>query len=171
MPCLRSVDLNPTVAQMLQPPCNGEIHCLGQAWSGALWTIRDALGAVTPRYQPLDAAIGGVGVFPDSRAPRVLWFGVEPVPALIRCAEEVDGALATLGFSREPRGYTPHLTLARIRDGARDVGRTLESTGLLAARTIVGTLHVSALSLMQSVLQPGGSVYRRLFDVPLRNAM
>jgi hypothetical protein len=42
--CLRDVALNPTVAQMLQPPCGGEIHCLGQAWSGALWTIRGTLG-------------------------------------------------------------------------------------------------------------------------------
>lgn len=42
--CLRSVDLNPTVAQMRQPPCGSEIHCLGQAWSGALWTIRGTIG-------------------------------------------------------------------------------------------------------------------------------
>jgi hypothetical protein len=42
--CLRRVDLNPTVAQQLQSPCNGEIHCLGEVWSSALWTIRVALG-------------------------------------------------------------------------------------------------------------------------------
>ena len=42
--CLRRIDLNPTVAQMLQPPCNGEVHCLGEAWSSALWTIRGTLG-------------------------------------------------------------------------------------------------------------------------------
>ncbi|MGB2953447.1 MAG: M36 family metallopeptidase, partial [Gaiellaceae bacterium] len=42
--CVRRVDLNPTVAQQLQSPCSGEIHCLGKAWSSALWTIRGALG-------------------------------------------------------------------------------------------------------------------------------
>jgi Fungalysin metallopeptidase (M36)/Thrombospondin type 3 repeat/Bacterial pre-peptidase C-terminal domain/Fungalysin/Thermolysin Propeptide Motif len=42
--CLRRLDVNPTVAQLLQAPCNGEIHCLGEAYSNALWTLRARLG-------------------------------------------------------------------------------------------------------------------------------
>jgi hypothetical protein len=43
--CLRRVDTNQTVSQLEGFPCLGEIHCLGQAWSSVLWTIRGTLGA------------------------------------------------------------------------------------------------------------------------------
>ena len=42
--CLRRTDLHPTVSERLVPPCAGEIHCLGEVWSGALWDIRASLG-------------------------------------------------------------------------------------------------------------------------------
>ena len=46
--CLRRVDGSLTAAQ-LGPgtACGGEVHCYGQAWSGALWSLRQAIGGPT----------------------------------------------------------------------------------------------------------------------------
>lgn len=42
--CLRRLDRDPSVEQVNAPPCSGEVHCAGEAWSAALWDIRAALG-------------------------------------------------------------------------------------------------------------------------------
>jgi hypothetical protein len=47
VPCLRRVDRDLTPAQVAGPPCGGEVHCAGEAWSGVLWDIRGTIGADT----------------------------------------------------------------------------------------------------------------------------
>ena len=63
-------------------------------------------------------AIRELGWFPNPRDPRVFWAGVSADPALAALARETDQALARLGVPAETRAYSPHLTLARIKDGA-----------------------------------------------------
>src|SRR6185295_15589182 len=116
--------------------------------------------------------VGGLGVFPDLRAPRVLWIGLEqaerngPSPA-VQLAETVERAMTSLDFLPEAKPFTPHLTLARIKERSREVGKALSSLGLLAKGRAMGTLPVNAVSLMRSELQPSGAVYTRLCEIPL----
>ncbi|MBA2256508.1 MAG: M36 family metallopeptidase [Thermoleophilaceae bacterium] len=42
--CLRRTDRDLTAEQVAGPPCFGEVHCAGEAWSAALWDIRSQLG-------------------------------------------------------------------------------------------------------------------------------
>ena len=56
-----------------------------------------------------------VGFFPNPHAPRVFWCGIE-APGLEALAEHTDGATAALGIARETRAFSPHLTLARIKE-------------------------------------------------------
>jgi 2'-5' RNA ligase len=76
--------------------------------------VREHLGNI--RASCFDITIGGVGFFPDSRAPRVFWAGVNAPPALSRLARSIDQSLEELGF-REERDFHPHLTLARNGSG------------------------------------------------------
>jgi 2'-5' RNA ligase len=116
--------------------------------------------------------VGGLGVFPDLRAPRVLWIGLEqaerngPSPA-VQLAETVERAMTSLEFFPDAKPFTPHLTLARIKERSREVGKVLSSLGLLAKGRAMGTLPVNAVSLMRSDLQPSGAVYTRLCEIPL----
>jgi RNA 2',3'-cyclic 3'-phosphodiesterase len=61
-------------------------------------------------------AIRGVCWTPDARHPRMLWAGVEAAPGLESLAHETEQAVQILGAPVEDRKYSPHLTLARIRD-------------------------------------------------------
>ena len=77
--------------------------------------MKRALGA-TPVPGPIDIAVRGLGWFPNERRPRVFWAGIdggEPLRALARATEH---AVAELGVPVEERPYSPHLTLARIKD-------------------------------------------------------
>jgi 2'-5' RNA ligase len=66
----------------------------------------------------IQVRIGGIGWFPNARNPRVLWAGVHTDESLKSLASATDAAVHAIGVAREDREYSPHLTLARIRDRA-----------------------------------------------------
>jgi RNA 2',3'-cyclic 3'-phosphodiesterase len=64
----------------------------------------------------IQVRIAGIGWFPNTRHPRVLWVGVNAGEELRQLARATEAALHAIGVPREDREYSPHLTLARIRD-------------------------------------------------------
>ena len=64
----------------------------------------------------IDITVKGLGWFPNPRRPRVFWAGIEGGESLLRLARATEHALAQLGVPVEERAYSPHLTLARIRE-------------------------------------------------------
>jgi len=139
--------------------------------------IQEAVRLALHGRRPLTLVAGGVGVFPDVRAPRVLWLGLSeesgsenalsPRQDIRELAAAVDQALGLLGFPVEARPFQPHLTLARIKERSREVGHALGELGILHTTSPLGRLDVRAVALMKSELTPSGSVYTRLWEEPL----
>lgn len=130
--------------------------------------VQAVLARVAGGHSRFTVDVEGLGVFPDARAPRVLWVGLTAhIDALKQLAADIEAALDAIGFAPEAKPFNPHLTLARIKERSRDVGRALSD---LAHDTKLGTLTVAAVSLMKSDLQRSGSVYTRLCAVPLKEA-
>ena len=103
--------------------------------------------------------LGGFGVFPDQRRPRVVWVGIAPDPALELLQHRVEQAFAPLGFPTEGRPFRPHLTLGRAARDARGAafhGLADALAGLEYAETVL----VESVDLMASTLQRGGAVYQ-----------
>ena len=91
---------------------------LGDVSTSTVGDVAAALEGAAAGARPFDLELRGVGGFPDLRRPRVLWVGVGgDLEALQRLYESVESALAPLGFPPEGRAFTPHLTLARLREG------------------------------------------------------
>jgi 2'-5' RNA ligase len=113
--------------------------------------------------------LGRLGKFGGRTSPRVVWVDVGGhVEALQRLQAAVERELATAGFPPESRGFSPHLTLARIPpEHAREVAGPL-ALAIKTAHPRGTDMHVDAVSLMKSDLRPTGTVYTRLFDAPLR---
>ena len=87
---------------------------------------------------------------------------------LSRLQQRIDSELTALGFAKEERSFVPHLTLARIRQGASPGERT--SFGELVSSTTFDDeyhIRVEAISLMRSRLTPSGPIYTRLSAVEL----
>jgi RNA 2',3'-cyclic 3'-phosphodiesterase len=113
-----------------------------------------------------DVEVRGLGAFPTVSRPRVLWAGAPGSPTFTRLADEVDRALTGLGFPPEGRGFTPHVTLGRVREPRRNppLAEALEA----AAERPFGMLRVVSVSLMRSDLSPRGARYTELAAVALR---
>ena len=114
---------------------------------------------------PIAIRVAGLGFFPNERSPRVFWAGVEASSELVRLAEDIDQALEKLDIEPETRAYSPHLTLARIK----------EAKGLRAFHTEVrrlgqpefGAFTADRFHLYLSKPGPAGSVYTRLSEFPI----
>ncbi|TKB72432.1 MAG: RNA 2',3'-cyclic phosphodiesterase [Nitrospira sp.] len=144
---------------------------LGDVEESRIPDLEAALRRMAAAHPVGTVEVAGLGVFPDARNPRVLWVGLREGSALIaRLAEAVDRAMSEVGFPPESRPFSPHLTLARIKEGGRAVGRALESQGLLTESPVLGRFSVGALALMQSALRPSGAVYTRLAEFALQAA-
>jgi 2'-5' RNA ligase len=131
--------------------------------------INKALEEAAKEISPFYLEISGLGAFPSLKQVRVFWVGIGgEMDKLSRLQQNIDSALAALGFAKEDRPFVPHLTLARIRDVASLPER--KSFGELVGSTIFEDkyhIEVETISLMRSQLMPAGAIYTRLSAVGL----
>lgn len=137
---------------------------LGDVSMSHVDAVASAVEGAATGAQPFDLELRGVGGFPDLRRPRVLWVGVAgDLEALQRLYSSVEEALAPLGLPPEGRAFTPHLTLARLREGTPPEERARAAAVLTSLAWEEGAaMPVGGVSLMRSTLRPGGAVYARL---------
>jgi RNA 2',3'-cyclic 3'-phosphodiesterase len=108
----------------------------------------------TPSF---DVAIAGLGTFPASGPPRVVWLGVTEGAAQVSAVyREVALRLDGLGFPRDARPFHPHLTLGRVRTVC-DPGLRDAMAAAVAAEA--GRCRVDHVTLFESRLSPSGAVY------------
>lgn len=143
----------------------GNLHLtlrfIGEVDEGMASDIDEALARVRARRFTLELA--GTGVFGSNR-PHALWVGVERDPDLVALRDKVEQSLIRMGLEPEGRKFTPHVTLARLRDpeiaGLR---------GFLAANAQFRAepMPVERFSLIASYPTKSGSIYEDQADYPL----
>ena len=145
----------------------GNLHIttkfIGEWPEERLEELRSGLGTVVTE-DPIPIHIGGLGFYPNARSPRVFWCGVE-APGLTELATKTDAVTARLGVESEKRAYSPHLTLARIREKA-DLHKLHEHIEALGAADM-GRFEARLFFLYRSQLRPTGSLYTKLAEFPL----
>jgi RNA 2',3'-cyclic 3'-phosphodiesterase len=136
---------------------------LGDIEGAEIARIDDALRSLAAQHAPLLLRLAGFGAFPSLRRASVLWVGVDAEPALMALQRDTALALSRLGYPREQRHFRPHITLGRLRGGARppDVER------LMAGLDWSATADVGTIDLMRSHTDPDGAHYEPL----LRHAL
>ncbi len=117
----------------------------------------------------LSLRLAGLGLFPNPERPRVLWVGLDgDLQALRELQERTEEATSKLGFAREGRPFSPHLTLGRVRDGVSADLRRQIGNCLATIDTADGEPWApEAVHLIQSTLTPQGAVYTDLGSVPI----
>ena len=142
---------------------------LGNVDAGTIPELTDAISEAAGGNAPFHLNLGHLGAFPNVRAPRVIWVGLEgELASLLTLQKSVEGALTTLGFAPENRRFSPHLTLGRIRDKAtpgdrRRLGEAVNSLKTEAA----SPFKINAINLMRSTLTREGALYTCLASVTL----
>lgn len=114
--------------------------------------------------ETIPVEVRGFGFFPDARRPRVFWAGVKAPDALATMAARVEEAMEKLGFPREHRDYSPHLTLARFKEPRPQPALV---TGVeKQPDKSSGSFEASEFYLYESLLSPRGAKYRQVARFP-----
>ena len=119
--------------------------------------------------QGFDIHLAGLGVFPNLKRPRVIYIGIQAPAALDALARGIESASRRLGYEAEERPFSAHLTLGRVRQNVtaaeqQQIRRAVEGTQV----DLLGTARVDSVHLYKSELNPGGSVYTRLYSAPIK---
>jgi 2'-5' RNA ligase len=145
---------------------------LGDTPTEKLPDIQRALAAVAQHAPGCPFTVEGISCFPNPRRPRVVWTGVqEPTGRLAALQDAIEEVMAPFGYPPEGRGFTPHLTLGRVRrrtprsDVAR-IGEVVTSTTV----GLVGEVPADHFALIRSVLKPTGAEYSTLEEFALRGS-
>jgi RNA 2',3'-cyclic 3'-phosphodiesterase len=149
------------------PPTNLHVTLkfLGAIDAPLVNAIRDALRPVLGTRRPFRVRARGLGAFPDTTAPQVVWAGVDDeTGALGVLSATVDEQLLGVGFSREKRKFHPHVTLARVKSH--------EGLGLAEAFAAVGPVDCGESPISEVVVYRSDSVrsgveYQALERLPL----
>jgi 2'-5' RNA ligase len=117
---------------------------------------------------PFRLSARGLGVFPNPKRAQVVWVGMEgDLDQLRQLQKQLEAELDRLGFPPEARAFTPHLTLARLRNYASPEERQRFGRLIADREFSAGDIEVESLSLMRSQLTRSGAVYSRLSSVRL----
>ncbi len=146
---------------------------LGSIAADRITEITRVMEEAIQGISPFHLEVKDLGVFPNLRRVQVAWVGISgEVDKLSQLQQHLESNLARLGFAPETRPFTPHLTLARLRNRAslderQSFGQLIATTRFEAAYTI----KVDAINLMRSQLTSEGAIYSRISSVKLKKPL
>jgi 2'-5' RNA ligase len=132
------------------------LRFIGDADEAQFQAIKKALGSIQGAHFPL--FLKEVGHFPPGRRPRVLWVGMEESAPLRKLQQEVEQALLAAGVPPEERGFSPHITLARLKETPPGKVITLEEKH---RQFKAGPFPVEEFYLYSSTLTREGAIHKR----------
>jgi 2'-5' RNA ligase len=138
------------------------LRFLGEIEEGLAAELDEALAALAEPGFAL--ALDGFGAFGGRRRLHTLWAGVERVPLLVHLRDKVETVVVRLGLPSEARKFSPHVTLARLRDTPS--GRVHDFIAGTSPFHL-GPWPVDHFTLFRSHLSRGGAEYERLENYPL----
>ncbi|MCK5548636.1 MAG: RNA 2',3'-cyclic phosphodiesterase [Thermoplasmata archaeon] len=119
--------------------------------------IKEILIEGVKGIEPFDIELVGTGAFPNLNRMRVVWVGTRNAERLGKIASYLEDELESLGYGKERRGFSPHLTIARVRGG----GNLDAVKGLVKENgdEVFGRQLVDRIVLKKSDLTPKGPIY------------
>lgn len=115
-------------------------------------------------FSAFDCEVRGLGAFPNLHHPRVVWAGIRKgATELKNVSEQLEPSLRQLGFRADSKGFSPHLTLARVKTGRNktELARCVQDS----VDFDFGIVRADCLMLKKSVLTPKGPIYSTLAEV------
>ncbi len=164
-----AVDLPEIIKQNLEPMSFGipgakwvtsdQLHLtvrfIGEVDGGLFRDIKNILDEVS--MTPFSLQLKGVGCFPPRGKPRVLWVGLEKSEPLQLLRKKIDSALLRVRVEPEGRKFSPHITLARLRNSPiQKIANFLAGNGLFSQESF----QVEDFKLYSSILSPKGAHHK-----------
>jgi 2'-5' RNA ligase len=145
------------------------LNFLGDVSPANVEMLSQMLYAEADLFHCFDLQLSGLGAFPNPKRPRVIYIGIRAPATLETLQRGIESSSRRLGYESEERGFSPHLTIGRLKQNItaaeqQTIRRAIEATRIDS----LGTARVDSVHLYKSELKPTGSVYTRLYSAPLK---
>jgi RNA 2',3'-cyclic 3'-phosphodiesterase len=138
---------------------------LGDVEQTKIPLVIEAVKRTSGSCSQFQVTVSGAGCFPSLRHPNILWVGIEPLPAALQSLRDrLENELAGAGFQRETKKFSPHLTIARIRNARNS---RLLADELIKQSFAPETFTATEIIVMRSEMTPQGSIYTPQAVLPL----
>ena len=148
------------------------LRFLGDTEKHLIDQLREAMASVRRFHPTIQIPLDRLQTFPNLQKPRVLWVGPseqwrksDAARQLAALHREIETCCHSFGFAQDDKPFNPHLTLARIKAGEREVGQWLAQSGVCDQPLSLGEVRIGPLVLVKSHLRPTGPVYTKLWEV------
>jgi 2'-5' RNA ligase len=128
--------------------------------------IEQIMKEAVTHIEPFPITLKGTGVFPNHNYLKVIWIGITGGAALEAMAHAIGDRLSEIGFKKESRGFSSHLTIGRVKT-ARNKTQLLNIIETYA-EVEFSIEEVHSIKLKKSELTPKGPIYTTLREVPLQ---
>jgi len=141
---------------------------LGEVSTANLDILYSIIQNESERLSGFEMSIGNLGAFPSTHRPRVIWVGIESQPELFTLQRGVEIETSRLGYARDKRPFSPHLTIGRVSRNAR-TSHFQQLDHILSNCKVgfIGATRVQSVHLYQSDLRREGPIYTRLYSANL----
>ncbi len=138
---------------------------LGDVEAGQMDAIAEAVGRAAADIADFAVTVQGLGAFPNFRRPRVLWAGIQEQSGLLKKLQhQIEIELAHLGYPREERDFSPHLTLGRVKD-SHQAEAIISKFQQMRFTPVV--FSAGSIIVMRSDLKSDGAVYSPMRTIEL----
>ena len=138
---------------------------LGDTDEGYIDQIEEIIKDAVKQTDSFEIQLKGSGVFPNQNYIKVMWIGIKNGEKIGKIASKIDKQLSELGFEKEKRGFSAHLTIARVRS-AKNKEKLLQIIEKYRDMEF-GNFKVDSVKLKKSELTSKGPIYTALKEVKL----
>lgn len=137
---------------------------LGPTDEGLVPKIEGIMKEAVTGVKPFEIGFKGTGAFPNLNYIKVVWIGLVNSEPLAEVSRVLNDEMSPLGFKREGRGFSPHVTVGRLK-GSK--GKEMIQEILSKTKTAdFGAQTIDRLKLKKSVLETSGPIYSTIAEVP-----
>ena len=156
------LDLEADIKPVAPENIHVTLRFLGEIETSLMEKIIDMLRII--KFQPFEIKLKGTGAFPSIKRINVIWIGLERgQEELTRISRFLESQLRKVGFPQDKKGFSPHVTIARLRSG-RNKDAVADLLYEIKEKSY-GSMMINAIKLKKSVLTPQGPIYSTIYEV------
>ena len=141
------------------------IKFLGDTDEQLIDEIENIIKKSVEKIKPFNISLKSIGVFPNTNYIKIIWIGIESGPEISTITDNINEKLIDLGFKKENRGFSPHLTIGRVKS----VKNKDKILGIISNYKDFefAKITVDSIKLKKSVLTEKGPIYTTLKDIKI----
>lgn len=146
------------------------IKFLGEVKEKDLGALIKCMEPILSDFSAFDLALEHTGFFPSFKNPKVIWIGSDGgADNLLDIFQELEHCLENIGFDRDSRMFSPHLTIGRVKryNSKNSTGSNFD--GDIPEFDPV-KFNVNGIVLIKSTLTPQGPIYEKLYEGKMKEA-